>query len=200
MRMIRELEQSDPKSGVPAIMRGTVLLGQGDAKGAADAFTAALKLPGSQLDAYRGLGQAYQQLGQPDRAIENYRRALAVNGDDVISLNNLAWLLTDSQKKPEEALPLATKAEKLAPRSAEVLDTLGWTQYKLGSFAEAERLLSRAAERAPTNGTVRFHLGLTYMSLGRKADAVSTLRRAAQLDPKLAQSEKIDDIIKQLGG
>jgi len=26
------------------------------------------------------------------------------------------------------------------------------------------------------------------------------LRRAAQLDPKLAQSEKIDDIIKQLGG
>jgi hypothetical protein len=29
---------------------------------------------------------------------------------------------------------------------------------------------------------------------------VSALRRAAQLDPKLAQSEKIEDVIKQLGG
>jgi cytochrome c-type biogenesis protein CcmH/NrfG len=41
---------------------------------------------------------------------------------------------------------------------------------------------------------------MAYASLGRKADAVSALRRAAQLDPKLAQSEKIDDLIKQLGG
>jgi cytochrome c-type biogenesis protein CcmH/NrfG len=41
---------------------------------------------------------------------------------------------------------------------------------------------------------------MTYARLGRKADAVSALRRAAQLDPKLAQSEKIEDLIKQLGG
>ncbi len=41
---------------------------------------------------------------------------------------------------------------------------------------------------------------MTYARLGRKADAVSALRRAAQLDPKLAQSEKIDELIKQLGG
>jgi len=29
---------------------------------------------------------------------------------------------------------------------------------------------------------------------------VSSLRRAAQIDPKLAQSEKIPDLIKELGG
>ena len=34
----------------------------------------------------------------------------------------------------------------------------------------------------------------------RNDDAVSTLKRAAQLDAKLGEAEKINDVIKQLGG
>ena len=41
---------------------------------------------------------------------------------------------------------------------------------------------------------------MTYSRLGKKTDAVSSLRRAAQLDPKLAQAERIDQLIKELGG
>jgi len=41
---------------------------------------------------------------------------------------------------------------------------------------------------------------MAYAGLGRKADAVSALRRAAQLDPKLAKSQKINDVVKGLGG
>jgi cytochrome c-type biogenesis protein CcmH/NrfG len=41
---------------------------------------------------------------------------------------------------------------------------------------------------------------MTYAKLGRKGDAVSSLRRASQLDPKLAQAERITDVIKELGG
>jgi tetratricopeptide (TPR) repeat protein len=199
MRIVRELEQSDSKSAVPFVMKGMVLMSQQDPKGAIEAFNTSVKL-GAKVDAYRGLGQAYHELGQTDRAVEYYRQALAENENDITSLNNLAWVLGETQKKPAEALPFAVKAEKLAPRSAEVLDTLGWVQYRRGDFAEAEKFLSRAAERAPSNATIQFHLGMAYASLGRKADAVSTLRRAAQLDPKLAQTEKIDELIKQLGG
>jgi cytochrome c-type biogenesis protein CcmH/NrfG len=47
---------------------------------------------------------------------------------------------------------------------------------------------------------MQYHLGMTYARLGRKADAVSALRRASQLDPKLAESQKIMDVIKELGG
>ena len=41
---------------------------------------------------------------------------------------------------------------------------------------------------------------MTYAKLGKRTDAVSSLRRAAQIDPKLAQAEKIADLIKELGG
>ena len=200
LRLARELEQSEPKSPAPPLLRGTVLLAQHNPQGAVDAFTAALKLKPDLLDAQRGLGQAYQELGQVDKAVESYRRALTLSDKDVASLNNLAWILAEHRKKPDEALPLATKAEQLAPGSPEVLDTLGWIQYRRGVYTDAEKSLSLAAEKAPNNATIRYHLGMAYASLGRKADAVSALRRAAQLDPKLAQSEKIDDLIKQLGG
>jgi cellulose synthase operon protein C len=60
--------------------------------------------------------------------------------------------------------------------------------------------LLRAVERAPNNGTIRYHLGMTYARLGKKQDAVSALKRASQLDPKLSESERIDGVIKELGG
>jgi len=200
LRLARELEQSAPTSPTPPLLKGIVLLAQHNPQGAIDAFNAAIKIKPDLLDAQRGLGQAYQELGQVDKAVDSYRRALAINEKDVASLNNLAWVLAELRKKPDEALPLATKAEQLAPGSPEVLDTLGWIQYRRGAYGDAEKALSRAVERGGGNGTIQYHLGMTYARLGRKADAVSALRRAAQLDPKLAQSEKIEETIKQLGG
>jgi len=91
------------------------------------------------------------------------------------------------------------KAERLAPQLAWVMDTLGWIHYRRQSYADAERILTQAAERAPSDGVVRFHLGMTYAKLGRTNDAVSALRRAAQLDPKLADRENIEQLIKDLG-
>ena len=200
LRLAQELEKSVPKSPVPPTLRGQVLLAQGNVKGAEAAFTDAVALGGNVGAAHRGLGQALASQGQPDRAIEQYRKALAKNENDVITLNNLAWLLVDAKKQPDQALPLATKAAQLAPRSPEVADTLGWVQYQRGAYAEAEKALSFAEQQAPSNGQIKYHLGLTYAKLGKKGDAVSSLRRAAQIDPKLAQSEKISDLIKELGG
>jgi tetratricopeptide (TPR) repeat protein len=200
LRVARELEQVAPKSSAPLLLKGVALLAQNNAQGAIEAFNAVLKIKPDVLDAHRGLGQAYQQTGQNDQAVESYRRALALNDKDVASLNNLAWIVAEVRKKPDEALPLATKAEQLAPGSAEVLDTLGWIQYRRGAYTEAEKSLVRATEKAPNHGTLRYHLGMTYARQGRKADAVSALRRAVQLDPKLAEREKIEELIKQLGG
>src|SRR5262249_9661599 len=144
LRVARELEQSDPQSPWPAVLKGVVLLAQGNSQGGVEAFNSALKLNPDLLDARRGVGQAYQQLGQTDRAEEAYRRALAINDKDVASLNNLAWILSEARQKPDEALPLAMKADQLAPSSPEVLDTLGWIQYRRGAYADAEKALSRA--------------------------------------------------------
>ncbi|MCI0548818.1 MAG: tetratricopeptide repeat protein, partial [Candidatus Rokubacteria bacterium] len=173
---------------------------QQNAQGAADAFSAALKLRPDSPEALRGLGQALQALGQLERAAASYQKAIAINGNDVAALNNLAWILADGQKNPDKALPLATKALDLAPQQPEVMDTLGWIHYLRGSYPEAEKLLVGASEKIPNNAVIQYHLGMTYSRMGKRGDAVSALRRAAQIDPKLAQTERISDRIRELGG
>jgi len=76
----------------------------------------------------------------------------------------------------------------------------GGIHCRRGGSPEAEKALLREVERAPNNGTIRYHLGMTYARLGKKQDAVSALKRASQLDPKLSDSERIDSVIKELGG
>jgi tetratricopeptide (TPR) repeat protein len=200
MRLVQELEKAFPKSPVPLTVKGKILLAQSNVKAAADAFNGAIALGGNTAAAHRGLAQALDAQGLPDRAIEQYRKSLALQGNDVITLNNLAWLLLEAKKQPDEALALATQAYQLAPRSAEVADTLGWIHYRRGAYSDAEKALAEAEQRAPGNAQIKYHLGLTYAKLGKTSDAVSSLRRAAQIDPKLAQAEKIPDLIKELGG
>ena len=200
LRLADELDKALPKRAESQVLRGMVLLAQNQPKPAGEAFSAALARQPGYVDAHRGLAQALEGQGLIDRAIEQYRKTLAIQAKDVVSLNNLAWLLVDKKGKPDEALELATRAGELAPRSAEIADTLGWIQYHRGAYADAEKALARASEQAPNNGQIQYHLGMTYAKLGKKSDAVSTLRRAAQLDPKLSQAEKIPDLIKELGG
>ena len=198
LNLAKSLQRAEPKSARPWVLIGALLVAEENPRGATDAFEKALAIDARSGEAHRGLGQTYRLLGQNDRAEQSYRRALDLNGDDVVALNDLAWLLSEIKKKPDEALPLAQKAERLAPRLAWVSDTLGWIHYRRQSYADAERVLSQAAERAPSNAVVRFHLGMTYAKLGRTHDAVSALRRAAQLDPKLADRERIEKLIKEL--
>jgi tetratricopeptide (TPR) repeat protein len=198
--LAQSLQRTSPNAAAPLVLIGALQVAGQNPQAAVDAFQKSLKLNAQSIEAHRGLGQAFGLLGQNDRAEESYRLALKLDGNDVVSLNDLAWLLAEIRNKPDEALPLAEKAERLAPQLGWVTDTLGWIHYRRGSYAEAEKTLLRAAEQAPSNGLVQFHLGLTYEKLGRKTDALSALRRAAKLDPKLANREKVDQLIKGLEG
>jgi tetratricopeptide (TPR) repeat protein len=209
LALAQELERREPKSPAPAALAGWILLNQQSPEAAAEAFRRAVRVKADFTEAHRGLGQALQSAGQSERAIESYRQALTLNANDVSSLNNLAWLLSEFRKRPDEALPLATKAVELMSKAGageaggpagSMWDTLGWIQYRRGTFAEAERALSRAVELAPKNAAILFHLGSAQSKLGKKAAAVASLRRAAELSPDLARAERIPDLLKELGG
>ena len=54
--------------------------------------------------------------GDRDGAIQRYRKVIAVQPNNAIALNNLAYSLAVHKKQPEEARPLAQRASALAPR------------------------------------------------------------------------------------
>jgi tetratricopeptide (TPR) repeat protein len=187
-----------------------VLIAQNKPEPALQAFQSAIKIQPKQFEAYRGMGQAYDMMGQAldksgssgakalfDQAVASYQRALALHNDDVVVLNNLAWLLCERSNKCNDALPRAQKARDLAPQDPKVLDTLGWIQYKLGAFGEAEKTLQPAVEKARDDALIHYHLGMARTKGAKKCEAVPTLRRAVMLDPKMAPT--IDPVVRDLG-
>jgi len=198
MATAQELERGAPGGFEGPLLRGAVLARRGELRGALEAYRNAARLNPRALEAHRGLGQAYEALGDGQRAVQSYERALAIKPTDAVTLNNLAWVLSEMRKTPEQALPLAVKATLLAPDSADMLDTLGWVQYRQGAYREAERALTRAVERAPGQATAHYHLGMTYHRLGKKTEALYSLRRASQLDPALAERERLPALLRDL--
>ena len=101
--------------------------------------------------------------------------------DQVIALNNLAWLY--QQQRDPRALQYAERAHKLAPDNATVTDTLGWLLAEQSQLERAVPLLKQASAQLPANNEIRYHYGVALSRAGDKRAA------REQLEPLLAQKD-----------
>ena len=131
---------------------------------------------GANLDA----ALMYQQVGDRQKAIEQYRRAIEKGIDLPAAYNNLAYLYAEDGHHLDEALDAAQTAVDLAPGPV-THDTLGWVQYQRGDYQAAAQNLGKAAAAAPRQPEILHHLGLTYVRVGKAAEARDTLNRALAL-------------------
>lgn len=92
---------------------------------------------------------------QPQLAIEQYRQVLSQNKDNIIALNNLAYLLS-SLGELEQAHQYAAQANVLFPNDMAILDTLGEIELRLGRNEAALKHLSRAYEITKSDHTEAF--------------------------------------------
>lgn len=116
-----------------------------------------------------------------DAAEEQFRKILALDPNNSMTLNYLGYMLADRGVKLDDALSMLQKAVQLDPQNYAYLDSLGWVYYKLGQYPLAEENLRKASERVSTDPTVHDHLGELYEKTGRLRLAV------AQWDQSLAQ-------------
>jgi Flp pilus assembly protein TadD len=108
-----------------------------------------------------------------DQAEAAFRKALAIDPQNSMTLNYLGYMMADHDRDLNEAVEMLQKAVKLDPQNYAYLDSLGWAYFKSGNYALAETDLRKAVERNSTDPTVHDHLGELYEKTGR-------LRLAAQ--------------------
>ncbi len=134
-------------------------------------------------------------------AQQAYRRLLEVDPDNLEVLNNLAYILSSHLDDPQAAVPLAERARDLAPGSAEILDTLGWTYYQVDRLEDARRILNESVEarRLPAN---TYHLGRLYYERDETDRARSLLTQSRQLAQTAGDQEYLDlaqDLLRKIG-
>jgi putative PEP-CTERM system TPR-repeat lipoprotein len=120
------------------------------------------------------LAEAAQAAGDAASAERYLRRALAIQTDDPLLMNNLAALLVET--RPKEALEIAERAVRLAPSHPALLSTLASAQMRAGDFLPALRNQRRAIEFAPAEPVLRLHLARIYVAKGDKTKARDELR------------------------
>jgi FimV-like protein len=138
------------------------------------------------------VGQQRQAAKDNAGAMTAYRAALEIEPDNVIVLNNLAWLMNE-QGRPE-ARDLAERAYRLAPLNASVVDTLGAIALKQGDTARSVALLRQATNLSPQDSQLRINLARALAKSGDKAGARRELEQVVSRDsraPVKAEAEKL---------
>ncbi|MFO0881191.1 MAG: tetratricopeptide repeat protein [Gemmataceae bacterium] len=123
------------------------------------------------------LSDLYDQRGQYDRAAEAYRAVLQQEPNNVVALNNLAWLLAHRSGEAKLALEYINKAVNGMGRRADLLDTRGVVHMALKDTAQALADLREATADGPTPVRL-FHLARAYHEERDTTRARETLRQA----------------------
>jgi hypothetical protein len=105
---------------------------------------------------------------------------LRQNKDDVVPLNNLAYLLASTGSNGVEALSLIDQAVALMGPVDELLDTRATVYLCQKQGERAAQDLEQAIAQRPTPDRL-FHLSQAELQRGRIADAQDAYRRAQAL-------------------
>jgi AraC-like DNA-binding protein/TolB-like protein len=104
----------------------------------------------SEIPATRGW--IYSEAGYPDRAEENYRKAISMDPGNPERLYTLASFLVDNKRNLNDVEVLMDQAMALATNKVDYykyMDMKGWGLYKLGRPKEAFNILQNAWNSAP---------------------------------------------------
>jgi uncharacterized protein (TIGR03790 family) len=175
-----------------AMLRSEARTAKGDKAGARKALEEATTLDPRLVAAHLQLALGYEEEKEYDKAIGRYRAIVAVDPNDAVALNNLAYALAVRKGQPAGAVEYAERAYRLTGgRSVEIADTLAWVQHLVGRDREALQLLEQVVMAAPAGAEYRLHLAVVYAALGRLAEASTELREAVRLAPELEKSAEV---------
>jgi len=121
---------------------------------------AELKLTPNNPRYTRLLAELYAT-NSPKNAINSYQKLLKKNPNDVVALNNIAWVYIE-QNDFDQAIVFSTKAKNIAPNHPQILDTYGLVLTKKNRLEEAIKVLTLANNLLPDDSEIIKHLADAY--------------------------------------
>jgi tetratricopeptide (TPR) repeat protein len=136
------------------------------------------------LQASSTLAFCYDRLALRDKSILLYKRILDFDPDNILMMNNLAYVLAAEGKELPRAKELALKVVEAEPANAGYLDTLGWVLFRMEEYEYARSILEKAAGLDPLEAEIAEHLGQVYEKLGNLEKAFEMKKKVRKLKAK----------------
>ena len=172
-------------AGPRALLKGRKYLDHGDYAAAAAQFKTATTLLATNAAAWNYYGVALHRAGQPDEAVNAYKRALELDRDLLEARLNLGTLLLE-QNRADEAKTEFTAFTLRRPNDAAGWLKLGTAQLKLNETVPAERSFSTVLALKTSEAEAYNGLGLAHIQRGKPRDAAQFFAAAVQARPDYA--------------
>jgi tetratricopeptide (TPR) repeat protein len=195
----QRLLAKDPNSA-PLYQRiGEISSLMGDRDTAASSFRKATELDPKDLRAMIELGSMLLSSGKKQEALDVFRKALALSPDQPAILNNVAYLIVDTNGDSKEALELARKGLQKAPGDPHLTDTIGFIYWKQHLNDSALQTFRSVVQKVPENPTYRLHLANALLTKGDKSEARTQLDAALNMNPAKDEESEIRTLLARIG-
>jgi adenylate cyclase len=154
----------------------------------------ALSLDNSYSFAHAVLGVSYVLARQYDKSVAEAERAVALDPNSAENLYYLAYALCYAGR-PEEAIPLIEKAERLSPIPLPFqLLTMSSVHRLTGRYEKAVETAKRAIRVEANNQVAHVYLIASYIALGREKEACGVTAELLRINPNFS----VDHFIKRI--
>jgi tetratricopeptide (TPR) repeat protein len=131
-------------------------------------------------------------LNKKKEANDNYNKVLAIEPDNALALNNLAYMQADAGTNLDQAMTYAERAKKRAPENPDV-------SYRKNLNGEAVRIFRQLSQDHPQNALFRLHLAMALLQQGDKQAARDEAAKALQSAGTPDEKNKITSFVSKIG-
>jgi len=142
------------------------------------------------------LAETYHLNGEIGNASAEYEQLLQTNPENVVALNNLAWVLLD--KGDPRALELAEAAYRILPDDGAIADTYGWILLNHNQSEKATAILRKAVAAMPENSEIHYHFAVALLEVGNADEAHVILEKIVASDQTFASRTKAEQLIGKI--
>jgi tetratricopeptide (TPR) repeat protein len=145
------------------------------------------------------LAMLYETESKKDVARKYYELSIKTDPNNAFALNNLAYLISESNGDLNQALTYAERAKQRLPGHPEVNDTLGWIYLKKNLTDNAIETFRTLVVQSPQNPTYHYHYAMALLQKGDRETAKKECQSALADKPNKEQETEIHQLMTKLG-
>jgi tetratricopeptide (TPR) repeat protein len=130
---------------------------------------------------YGQLGEAYFGLKDYSSSMQNFEKAMELDGNNASIMNSYARSLTLLNRDLELAASLDDQVLDAFPEQALFYDSKGLIEFQKGNYQEAELKFTKAVELDNSNGMFLEHLGDALAKQNKLTQAINHWKQAKDL-------------------
>lgn len=207
--MIKEAEEAEKKkeelaSSAALFQQGLAAYDSGDYQTALDAFLKTSETRSGEPVVWANLGNTYNRLDQPEKAIEAYGKAILLDPEQHAYYQNRGGIYSamgNAEAAQADYDKAAALSEALNPGAASInYFNMAVTHINNGAFDQALPVLTKALELDPKNAEAQYQVAICKLNLGDLEAAVVELKKYLELAPDGPHAADAKAMIEAMGG